>query len=634
MGADSSRRGGERLPREEKGSRHSPTRVRREVDRCVDRSFADARGDERRTMGLVTTCTAIARRMGYRTQKFVKIVDWRLALTNLALQVLITFYVLYALIAGKTYLETEVPVGRVTNWGNGNPDFYSLQSASATATTRREATYDGKVYTVLPCAGTNALNDYKFVYDDAFVYDNIKCAYLTPDELITKQPSGGLFITTHVTETVTYREPKATTSNCAATHTFANGRTQNVKNASGTGGFCYYAETTEWLTIGSDVSSIGIAHEYETLSDKNSLSGKNPKTFVRRAGSSHNYFTFESGKDVKLKLKDILDIAQVDLDKRYEAQPAVSGANVNALYGEGVDAARTPMTRLGGLRINAKFQYYNYNLHGKGDLGSSKTPYAILEIEPSITWTSKGQSISYRTQRNNLDDPIEASSGDPTGYFHNMYAYGVFIDVTTSGIIGGLNYVYIINVIVSGLVLLNVAGTITDLIAQYGLGTRSLIYRSHMIEETNFERECAKYAVQGMLAVSSFKAADKSGNSDGLDIDELNDLLVAAFHSRDGMSLSEKGEVENLTKRRLSLEECRQMAKYIMLTGDSDAQDLYFSGKPRMSYDELKQQRIDLNEWIELMTEGPMDINTLRKVIKMDKEEQDWQKRLMEAFRE
>jgi len=34
------------------------------------------------------------------------------------------------------------------------------------------------------------------------------------------------------------------------------------------------------------------------------------------------------------------------------------------------------------------------------------------------------------------------------------------------------------------------------------------------------------------------------------------------------------------------------------------------------------------------MTEGPMDINTLRKVIKMDKEEQAYQKRLMEAFRE
>jgi len=588
-------------------------------------------------MGLVTTCTAIARRMGYRTQKFVKIVDWRLALTNLALQVLITFYVLYALIAGKTYLETEVPVGRITNWGNGNTDFYSLQSASATATTQGEVTYDGKSYTVLPCAGTNALNDYKFVYDDAFVYDNIKCAYLTPDELITKQPSGGLFITTHITETVTYREPKAT-SNCVGTHNFqrSNSGSQNVNvaNASGTGGFCYYNEKTEWLTIGSDVSSIGIAHEYETLSDTNSLSGKNPKTYVRRAGSSHNYFIFESGNDVKLKLKDVLDIAQVDLDKRYGDQPALSGVNVNALYGEGADAARTPMTRLGGLRINAKFQYYNYNLHGKGDLGSSKTPYAVLEIEPSITWTSKGQSISYRTERDNLDDPIEASSGDPKGYFHNMYAYGVFIDVTSSGIIGGLNYVYIINVIVSGLVLLNVAGTITDLIAQYGLGTRSLIYRSHMIEETNFERECAKYAMQGMLAVSSFKAADKSGNNDGLDINELNELLVAAFHSQDGMSMSEKGEVENLTKRRLSLEECRQMAKYIMLTGDSEAQDLYFAGKPRMGYDELKQQRIDLNEWIELMTEGPMNITTLRKVIKMDKEEQDWQKRLMEAFHE
>lgn len=98
--------------------------------------------------------------------------------------------------------------------------------------------------------------------------------------------------------------------------------------------------------------------------------------------------------------------------------------------------------------------------------------------------------------------------------------------------------------------------------------------------------------------------------------------------------MSEKGQIQNLTERRLTLEECRQMAKYIMLTGDSDAQDLYLQGKPRMSYEELKEQRIDLNEWIELMTEGPMDSNTLRKVIKMDKEEQAYHKRLMEAFRE
>ena len=585
-------------------------------------------------MGLVTTCTRIARRMGYRTSKFVKIIDWRLALSNLALQVLITFYVLYALINGKTYLETEVPVGRVTNWGNGNDNVYALQNSSAAATTLGEATYDGKKYPVLPCAGNNTLDDYKFVYDEAFNYQNIKCAYLSSDELITKEISGGIFITTHITETVTYREPKTGTT-CGATHTFgSSGRTKNVANAAGTGGLCYYNETTEWLTVGSDLSSIGIAHEYETLSEKNSMTGKNPKTYVRRAGSSHNYFTFADGQDIKLKLKEILDIAQVDLDKRYEDQTALPSSNVAALYGSGIDSARTPMTRLAGLRINAKFQYYNYNLHGKGDLGDSKTPYAILEIEPSITWTSKGQSISYRTDRKNLDDPINATSGKPEGFFHNLYAYGVFIDVTSTGIIGGLNYVYIINVIVSGLVLLNVAGTITDLIAQYGLGTRSLIYRSHMIEETNFERECAKYAVQGMLAVKSFKDADKSGNKDGLDIDELKDLLVQAFHSQDGMSMSEKGQIENLTERRLTLEECRQMAKYIMLTGDSDAQDLYLQGKPRMSYEELKEQRIDLNEWIELMTEGPMDINTLRKVIKMDKEEQAYQKRLMEAFRE
>ena len=97
-------------------------------------------------MGWVTLATALSRKMGYKTSKFVKIIDWRLALLNVALQAVIVFYVVYALVRGKTYLRTEVPIGRVTNWGNGNDDFYTAQVDAAAATAATTKTYtDGKM---------------------------------------------------------------------------------------------------------------------------------------------------------------------------------------------------------------------------------------------------------------------------------------------------------------------------------------------------------------------------------------------------------------------------------------------------------------------------------------------------------
>ena len=130
------------------------------------------------------------------------------------------------------------------------------------------------------------------------------------------------------------------------------------------------------------------------------MTGKNPKTYVRRAGSSHNYFTFADGQDIKLKLKEILDIAQVDLDKRYENQTALPSSNVAALYGSGNDSARTPMTRLAGLRINAKFQYYNYNLHGKGDLGAPRRPALFWRLNhPSRGLRRVNPSLTAPTER-------------------------------------------------------------------------------------------------------------------------------------------------------------------------------------------------------------------------------------------
>ena len=596
-------------------------------------------------MGFVTTSTAMARKMGYKTPKFCKIVDWRLAISNLALQVLITFYVLYALIRGKTYLQTEVPIGKVTNWGNGNDVFSEVQEKSlAASTTSVQTVTGGDETTILGCGSSaqSELAGYKFYYKDpAWKYTTVKCAYLTPDELITKETTGGMFITTHVTETITKRVPGMSgAGSCTDTSLGANtARSDDPLN-----GVCYYDKVTDWLAIGAEHTSIGISHEYDTLIA--GKAGSNPKTYVRRAGSSENLHVFEAGKSISLKLKEILDVAQVDLDKRYEDQTPLAGKDVSSEYGlaGSADAARTPMARLAGVRLKAQIRYYNYNLEdASSEETGSDEPYAILEIEPSFTWTSKGQKISYRTPSTgthptyaiaptSVTDPIN-TSGQPNGILLNMYAYGVHIDITSSGMIGSINYVYLMNVLVSGLVMLKLAGTICDLIAMYGLGTRSLIYSNHMLEEANFVKESAKYAVQGMMAVNSFQAADQSG-SGNLDIDELYELLSVAFHADDGMSINEKGGVDKAVRNRLSLKECREMARYIMAAGDREAQERFAKGLPPMSYEELKAERIDLEEWIELCTEGPMDIPTLKKVIAMDNEEQEAQRKLREMFGE
>ena len=99
-------------------------------------------------MGLSTTITALSRSMAYTTPKYAKIIDYRLALSNLALQVLITFYVLYALIRGKTYLQTEVPIGRVTNWGQSTSNYVAVQAAHRTVTKLTNQTFNGESFTV------------------------------------------------------------------------------------------------------------------------------------------------------------------------------------------------------------------------------------------------------------------------------------------------------------------------------------------------------------------------------------------------------------------------------------------------------------------------------------------------------
>ena len=96
--------------------------------------------------------------------------------------------------------------------------------------------------------------------------------------------------------------------------------------------FVLLQRNDEWLAV-VQTCRTSASDEYETLSEKNSMTGKNPKRTLQSRFESQ-LFHLADGEDIKLTLKDILDIA-MDLDKRYEDQTALPSSNVAALYGTG-----------------------------------------------------------------------------------------------------------------------------------------------------------------------------------------------------------------------------------------------------------------------------------------------------------
>ena len=102
--------------------------------------------------------------------------------------------------------------------------------------------------------------------------------------------------------------------------------------------------------------------------------------------------------------------------------------------------------------------------------------------------------------------------------------------------ISTVDLMFMINAVIQGLVLLNVAVIITQQVAFYLLGDRSKMYKEFGNETAIFEREAARFAIQSMVAGHVFRLvdADKSG---GLDHAEIYDAIQDSVA---GSGLSEK----------------------------------------------------------------------------------------------
>jgi hypothetical protein len=514
----------------------------------------------------------------YTTEKVTVLRDWRLACMNISLSTLVVIWVLYSLFTGKTYIVTEVPTGVASAWGLGS------------SITERPSF-------------CNNLSPYAFNYSADWYYKVPTCAEYTGSELISKLPTGNvIFFTTHISQTIKHRYPKPP-SGCLSE---SYGLEDNTISSNA----CEHSTTSNFLATGIEDSIFAFNHYFDSSID----TGSKPITYIRKEGSDENIYTFNEGQSIRLKMSEWLDLAGIDLDKRLDDQGDKFTEEIQGFNGAGNDTNTYPYVRTSGLRLNIKVKYHNYHLDKDihTNIGN-KDVYAVINVVPRLGWFSKGDEISYKqapeSTSYDINNPIDLVSGNPNGIYTNMYRYGVLFDIQQSGLVGEIDYVFILIQLTSGLVMLGVASSIVSFVAKFLMGDISNIYKSVIQEEYDVAKEAAKYAAQACVASKSFKEADQDGRGD-LDFEELKNLVRECFSKTyildsDNTSESSDGFTED---------DITAMTFYLMRAADDKLNDRILE-KREKTMDDLKKSKITLHEWQELCTGGVLERKSLRKIM-------------------
>jgi hypothetical protein len=537
--------------------------------------------------------------LSFSANKVVVIRDWRLAVLNIIFSLGIVSWVIYSLFTGKTYIVTEVPTGVASAWGLASTEYTSAQTAI----------YNGG------SSFCDTLSNYEFKYSDDWYYYAPVCAYYMGAELISKLPSGNvMFFTTHISETIKQRYIKPN-DGCISD---LNG----LGEATEVMGRCEHSKSTNFLAPGIEESYFAFNHYF----DSRLQSGSKPMTYIRREGSDDNLYTFERGAAIRLKLSEWLNITGIDLDKPFNEQN-VDGLDITGFNGAGEDAEKYPYVRTSGLRLNIAVKYHNFHLDRDihTQIGDSDV-YAVVTVSPKIGWFSKGDEILYSQEGGDtsfdINNPINLTNGQPNGIYYDFYRYGILFDIQQTGLVGEMDYLFVLMQFTSGIVLMGLATTLVSFIAKFGLGTKSDLYKGVILETFDVQREAAKYATQACVATKSFKDADEDGRGD-LDFEELRKLIKESFSK----SYLDDGVDDSFNENEITA-----MAYYLMRAADEHLDDRILEEREKTP-EELRESKISLHEWQELSTTGVFKLKDLKYISKEQLEASGWAKSILKRIK-
>ena len=569
--------------------------------------------------------------------------DYRLGFTHKAIVVAILAYVCFNLFSGQLYLVDSVPLGLVSVWSTSQYDGTLGVSSFPDA---RDAFYKGysehssnnEPYKY--CGN----DEYSYVYDESYTYENIGCVFQEDAEISVKGESQIFFSTMVQTNTVSFvGKAKGDASECGRTHFTSAGvpesecPLQNEENSeyasiefSEALGRCYCRATKNNFNVAAENMTVSMEHKFEALYGRGEL----PRTFVRIEGSLEDLHEFDAGENVELPLWKILEFLDLSLDDYAtevrsdtgeDTTDALSDALTDAIADDS-DATNTqsetktkqPKLRVKGLQITAKMQYYNYHqapgFESKKD-GTPGETVCILSLSPQDMWAALGNDVTHFASKGGAGARLGAeqvltlgtstSSTLEVGGFENRYRYGIKIVIQASGQISAVDFMFLVNSVIQGLVLLNVAVVITQQVAFYLLGDRSKMYKEFGNETAIFEREAARFAIQSIVAGHVFRLVDQD-KSGGLDHQEIFDAIQ-----------------ESVVGSNLSETEMNTLAGFVIHQADLDSEKhKSYNGDENEKNNSDEEGVIGLAEWDNLFASGFMDFHSLSRVVKnLSKEE-------------
>ena len=522
--------------------------------------------------------------------------DYRLGFTHKAIVVAILAYVCFNLFSGQLYLVDSVPLGLVSVWSTSD---YNGTSGVSSFSRARDAFYDA--YSAKDGSFRYCGNeDYDYAYDESYTYEKIGCAFQEDAELAVKGESQIFFSTMVQTNTVAFVSARGANETCGRSAFEAAGVPDaECPSAANEGdyasvvfaeelGRCYCRATKNAFNVAAENLTVSMEHKYEALYGRGEL----PRTFVRREDSLENLHEFAPGEALNLPLWKVLEFVGLSLDE-YAAGGGKEGE-------AGVRSSETsngnPKLRVKGLQITAKMQYYNYHQAPGFESQRNGQPgetVCILSLSPQDMWAALGNDVSHFPTKGS------AGSAGERGGFENRYRYGIKVVIQASGVISTVDLMFMINAVIQGLVLLNVAVIITQQVAFYLLGDRSKMYKEFGNETAIFEREAARFAIQSIVAGHVFRLvdADKSG---GLDHAEIYDAIQDSVA---GSGLSEK--------------EMNTLAGFVIHQADLDSEKhKAYLGEDAAALGDEQEGVIGLAEWDNLFASGFMDFHSLSRVVK------------------
>ena len=338
-------------------------------------------------------------------------------------------------------------------------------------------------------------------------------------------------------------------------------------------------EARAMFVAAAENMTLNMEHKYMALYGEGFL----PRTFVRVEGSVDNLHEFVPGETLSIPVHKVLEFLGADLDDVYDPLGNPNDAKL----------------RLKGMQITAKLQYYNYHQAPGFERDKDGKPgetVCVLEFSNQDMWASMGNNPEYSVTTAHK------------GGFVDRYRYGLKIVIQASGIISTVDLMFMVNTVIQGLVLLNIAVVATQMIAFYALGDRSKMYKEQGNETASFEREAARFAVQSIVAGYVFHLLDED-KSGALDQQEVFDAI--------------KRHVQGSG---LSSEEMDTLASFVIHQAELDSEQWGENGQVGV---------IELAEWDNLFTSGHADFHSLGRMIKhLDKSEASFLLDRAKSFRQ